>query len=1383
MPKSNKTKNRFSNEYLVSNCQQLQAIQHDLNGNYTLTQAINCTETRKWNNGYGFIPIGTQQNPFTGIIDGKGFYIDRFFINQTGYKTAQAYAGLFGLTYQAQIIDLHFSNTEIHATANFTGTLIAYANATTVYSSSAQGTVASNPKMEATSIVGGLIGLQSGSTEESCFKGNTTNGHIMGGLVGENIGYIKESHTSGFVYSSYDASGYTYGGLIGKNLGSISNSSSSSEITMLSGGGGYKAGGLVAINLGHITNTYATGHVTSSTSGGLIAINSGYVSLSYATGNVKSGTGEGGPIAGGLVGVNSGEITNSYAAGSAIAGGGGGGPTAGGLVGINTKLITRSFATGYVFSGGGGGGPQAGGLVGTNKYDNQYGEVTISFYNSETSGQHDTGKGTPKTTAQMKQRSTYTDWDFYNVWQIKNGVSYPFIRQTPFSISFQPITSPQHIQTPFQVNLSTNNEPFHGTIIFDSERGPIIPTSITMTGDSWVGNITLYSAGKENKLALRWQSADGNYEGISSSNIFDVLTAKNQIPNNSAVTGRIVDENGSPIAKAKIDLYLDNPKYNVVKAERSTVTDSQGNYNFVQLPAETVHLSVSHPNFAPEELSTPTEAGLEVTINGELHSSCPVSTSDAQKPPVLFVAGVMGSKTHGIIYPRLSFLPPAWDDKNLVLHNPKSKLVAGGGVAGWDRLKKLFQKNGYQSNCNLFDVPYDWTLPIETIVQRYLIPQIDRAKKEAQSSQVDIISHSMGGLVVRAYIQSPLYTMRNDIRRFAMAGTPNQGSDRVYFIWEGGDPIAADKSAPINFWGRYFYTNTLDYLYRDRYLSQFGYNTLKKQLCTFPPLDPWSPSSCNEDTVYQFTHTQVKAAGQLLSTYDNALLDKQKSPVYITAEENTLLRALNNLPCRSKNGCTDHTGEFYNFIPPENILTNGAPTHGQVQTRLFAGIDQKTLDSIYVSKTQTSLYKDGKPTGSYIFADGDGTALLTSVTLTGIVPKDKQLICETRKGEHSELIRIFRDDLLKFIINPKPTLELDEAESPQEQAGLAIQSHGHTQPHIKEINNRQLNITNDYRGEYSAVLVEEIPNGTYRVALQSVGNEDYEIEIMYFPNNSTQFIGTKVVGYADNTLTEFKISVNDANSKAPISFSRAFDHPTSLQLASTSQPRLSWQDASNSTYHDVAYYQIFSKNDAQPFFTLLAKSVQTNYLIKLPWTEAKQFTYIVRAMLNTGNSTFFSQPAWVNATTLSEEKPHPKNQSMQKNKTGKAKQKSILTNSSCHIAPPYFADVPATSGAERLMPYYHFNLALPNGWAQKTGYSSQPESIKIAENIVLGLFLFYLLSKLFNWLLGDVSPIPADNSKQQTKASSSQFFKPQHHPTKHTSPQEHIRKPLYQNNP
>ena len=50
---------------------------------------------------------------------------------------------------------------------------------------------------------------------------------------------------------------------------------------------------------------------------------------------------------------------------------------------------------------------------------------TSRYYDINTSGCSDTGKGEPKTTAEMTHQATFVGWDFSSIWKIEEGKSYP----------------------------------------------------------------------------------------------------------------------------------------------------------------------------------------------------------------------------------------------------------------------------------------------------------------------------------------------------------------------------------------------------------------------------------------------------------------------------------------------------------------------------------------------------------------------------------------------------------------------------------------------------------------------------------------------------------------------------------------------------------------------------------------------------------------------------------------------------------------------------------------------------------------------------------------------------------------------------------------------
>ena len=49
------------------------------------------------------------------------------------------------------------------------------------------------------------------------------------------------------------------------------------------------------------------------------------------------------------------------------------------------------------------------------------------MYDSQTTGQSDTGKGIPQTTSEMKISTTFSNWDFENVWGIQQTSTYPYL--------------------------------------------------------------------------------------------------------------------------------------------------------------------------------------------------------------------------------------------------------------------------------------------------------------------------------------------------------------------------------------------------------------------------------------------------------------------------------------------------------------------------------------------------------------------------------------------------------------------------------------------------------------------------------------------------------------------------------------------------------------------------------------------------------------------------------------------------------------------------------------------------------------------------------------------------------------------------------------------
>jgi len=222
----------------ISDWYDLEDIRDDLSADYVLTDDL--TEDI---DGYsefidtdeGWYPIGNDTDPFTGTFDGNGYQIKDLYINRSEMDDV----GLFGSIDGAEITDLGLVDADISGV----------------------------------SLVGGLVGSNSGTVENSYASGNVNGtGHSSGGLIGWNDGTVMNSFAASDLSGSIDV-----GGLIGSNDGMVENSYATGGVS-----GWSRVGGLIGYNdEGTVESSYAAGGVAGTTEGGLIGRNDATVSNSY----------------------------------------------------------------------------------------------------------------------------------------------------------------------------------------------------------------------------------------------------------------------------------------------------------------------------------------------------------------------------------------------------------------------------------------------------------------------------------------------------------------------------------------------------------------------------------------------------------------------------------------------------------------------------------------------------------------------------------------------------------------------------------------------------------------------------------------------------------------------------------------------------------------------------------------------------------------------------------------------------------------------------------------------------------------------------------------------------------------------------------------------
>ena len=456
-----------ANPYQISTAEQLSIVNYDLQSNYKLIKDIDL-DGKEWT------PIGISSVPFSGTFDGNGYKINNLKLDKNTGNI-----GLFAFTSGSTIKNVIIVNANIKGT-NTIGALISSSVNTKIENCSVEGTGSvtgegdtgglvgyikggsliksySSIKVNGTSAVGGLAGrvVNSVLTQNYTTEDVTGSSTYVGGLVGYmDSSTVTQNHTTGDVTGSISY----VGGLVGNmNSCTVTQNHTTGDVT---GSASYVGGLVGCINPGTVTQNYTTGDVTGgSYTGGLVGyIKSATVTQSYATGSVTGSA----TYIGGLVGNTDYSISESYATGSVQ-----GKSLVGGLVGSTilayNQNISNCFALGSVFSSDTTNG-NVGGLIGSvsgpstaNNIKNCYaaGKVlgtgsdvgglfgilntvtfTNNYYDSIKAGvtvkrPYDVGRFTTA----MKQQSTFSGWDFTNIWKIEEGLTYPYLKNLddPFS--------------------------------------------------------------------------------------------------------------------------------------------------------------------------------------------------------------------------------------------------------------------------------------------------------------------------------------------------------------------------------------------------------------------------------------------------------------------------------------------------------------------------------------------------------------------------------------------------------------------------------------------------------------------------------------------------------------------------------------------------------------------------------------------------------------------------------------------------------------------------------------------------------------------------------------------------------------------------------------
>ena len=470
--------------YIITTPQQLNEIRNNLSASYRLANDIDLSA---YQSGEGWVPIGDWDNSFTGSLDGAGHKI-------TGLKidSSRQLSGLFGYCSDAALSNLTIESAYISA-YGYAGLLTGMAENTTISNCHFTDCHLIGNAQSGECMVGGVAGNVHGCNVSECSVESTNidfNISTAPYTAGALIGFALDTTTitgcqiiNCSITNSIGSIECFAGGLVGQLENGCTVNGCSVESTTIEG---FYVGGLIGFGQDcTLLECYANTSLSGVRLGGLVctlystAEHSTNVSECYSTGTLNM-TSPG--IAGGFVAkLSEGSISlsNCFSTGNISS------STyqkVGGFVGYvedqTTVSVEKCYSIGQV--------PNSGPSY------NGFGEVGNNCYwDTVTSNTTQSQAGTGKVTSEMFQQATFNGWDFTDIWQIDEGVTYPYLQSLPQpSATPPPLGTPENpymITTPQQLDEIRNNMSSCYKLAND------IDLSSYQAGEAWVPIGFLYN--------------------------------------------------------------------------------------------------------------------------------------------------------------------------------------------------------------------------------------------------------------------------------------------------------------------------------------------------------------------------------------------------------------------------------------------------------------------------------------------------------------------------------------------------------------------------------------------------------------------------------------------------------------------------------------------------------------------------------------------------------------------------------------------------------------------------------------------------------------------------------------------------------------------------
>ncbi len=428
-----------------------------------------------------------------------------------------------------------------------------------------------------------------------------------------------------------------------------------------------------------------------------------------------------------------------------------------------------------------------------------------------------------------------------------------------------------------------------------------------------------------------------------------------------------------------------------------------------------------------------------------------------------------------------------------------SQIVLNGNLfqGAYGELIKFFTDNGYELNKTLFLFPYDWRKDI-THTAPLLDQKIQEIKQQTGSEKVDIVAHSMGGLVARNYIADA--SKAQNVRKLFSIGTPHLGAVKSLKALVYGDCLT------------------------DARLKDFPY-------CIGINSEEMKDVIQNLITNFQLIPSQ---------RYFNFYSGEDSIHPYPYRNNN---EALNYEKIKSLLAVLDYNVSL--FAPAETFhnLDNTLQNTNGVDVTVIAGSGLPTLGQI-IETTSTSLLGIKSTQREIININGDNTVPLFSASLTD-TSKNLSLLGHAKifytKQQHGSLVSPGPAlNLVKNILNDDINLPSGVSTQAYQFNGTQLSVHSPVNIHVYDQNGNhtgpisnggfEINIPgSSYDTLDDAKFIFLPDNGTYTVRFEATDQGSFDFKIRSFQND----INNKTILYKDIPLAKETKAETIVNTDSP----------------------------------------------------------------------------------------------------------------------------------------------------------------------------------------------------------------------------------------------------------